>query len=295
MPEEIVGLCHKYMVDPLLIEITSEENMSQNIEQLWYPAENNQKLDLLTKIIYIENPEACIIFCRTQENVERLTEQMKDKKLSCSSLHGGMLQDDRLDVMERFRKGEFRFLVATDIAARGIDIENITHIINYDVPVENESYVHRIGRTGRAGHSGKAITFVYPGENGLLQGIEEYIGYSIPKGDIPSDEEVDRAKKAFKTKNKVSLAPKITKSEQLSGEITKIYINAGKKKKIRPGDIVGGITSIDGIEPTDIGIIDIQDNVSYIDILNGKGKLVLAALQYKTIKGKALRVERAQK
>lgn len=292
--DEIEALCSRYMNNPVRIEIAPDKPTSENIEQVCYMVKDDEKFDLLNKIILIENPGSCILFCRTKENVDTLFRQMKSKGYSCKALHGGMLQNERLEIMKSFKRGEFRFLIATDIAARGIDIENITHIVNYDVPVENESYVHRIGRTGRAGSFGKAITFVSPKENKLLGQIEDYIGYKIPVLPLPAKDEVDRAKKAYA---KVSKDPalKRDKAEELNKEITKIYINAGKKKKVRPGDIVGAVTGIDGVEAQDVGIIDIQDNYSYIDILGGKGDMVLQALQDTTIKGKKVRAQKALK
>lgn len=293
--EEIEMLCGKYMNNPSNIEISCEGSVRKKIEELYYEINENKKFNLLNKVLYIQEPDSCIIFCNTKEKVGTLAKKMKDKGYSCNGLHGGMEQKDRLDIMQEFKRGKFRFLIATDVAARGIDVDDITHVINYDIPLEKEGYVHRIGRTGRAGKQGIAITFVTPYELKFLSEIEEYLNYSIPKNEIPSDSEFEEAKMLFK--EKVKLAPKLKKdkSATLNKEITKIYINAGKKKKIRPGDIVGAITNISGINPEDIGIIDVQDNVSYVDILNNKGKLVLEALQHETIKGKTLKVQRALK
>ena len=106
---------------------------------------------------------------------------IKSLNYPCDKIHGGMVQEDRFAVMNDFKRGKFRYLVATDVAARGIDIDNITHVINYDFPLEKESYVHRTGRTGRAGKTGKAITFITPYEEKFLSEIEEYIGFKIPK------------------------------------------------------------------------------------------------------------------
>ena len=108
---------------------------------------------------------------------DNVCERLTDLGYRCDKIHGGMLQDDRLAVMNDFRRGEFRYLIATDVAARGIDIENITHVINYDLPLDKESYVHRTGRTGRAGKRGKRSRFVTPFENRFLSEIEEYIGF----------------------------------------------------------------------------------------------------------------------
>jgi superfamily II DNA/RNA helicase len=113
----------------------------------------------------VENPDSCIIFCRTKDNVDQLVDLLDEEGYTVDKIHGGMEQNERFDVMNDFKRGDFRYLIATDVAARGIDIDRITHVINYDMPLENESYVHRTGRTGRAGEVGKAITLVTPYED----------------------------------------------------------------------------------------------------------------------------------
>ncbi|MBC2581202.1 DEAD/DEAH box helicase [Clostridium sp. DJ247] len=295
MPAEIEALSRNYMNNPTKIEIEAESLAAERIEQVYYEIEDNKKISLLNRIIYTETPDSCIIFCSTKENVGNLKEKMKDRGFSCDAIHGGMLQNDRIDIINKFRRGEFTFLIATDVVARGIDIEDVTHVINYDIPMEKDSYVHRIGRTGRKGKKGTAITFVSPNQYRFLHEIEEYIGYSIVQRDIPLDKDVEEGKKLFKEKASIKPKLKSDKSVELNKEIMKIYINAGKKKKIRAGDIVGAITSIEGINAENIGIIDIQDNYTYIDILNGKGKVVLEALQHTPVKGKTVRVQKAKK
>ncbi|MDP4088907.1 MAG: DEAD/DEAH box helicase [Bacillota bacterium] len=295
LPEEIEKLCSKYMKSPVRVEITPEALVSSRVEQELYEVERSEKFDLLKSVLYVEKPDSCIIFCSTKDNVDELNERLKDEGIYCNALHGGMEQADRLSMMKGFKRGEFKILVATDVAARGIDVEDLDLIINYDVPVENESYVHRIGRTARAGKSGKAVTFASPGERRYLAGIEDYIGYTIPRVEPPSREEAQKEKKEFITRLKDISSLKSDKTEVLSKDVTKIYINAGKKKKMRPGDIVGAITAIEGVTAEDIGIIDILDYVSYVDILNGKGRLVLDTLRNTTIKGKEVKVEKAEK
>jgi ATP-dependent RNA helicase DeaD len=295
MPEEIRALCEKHMISPVEVEIERENLAAESIEQVLYKINKNDKYTLLNKILYTENPESCIIFCSTKDNVDMLSKRMLQFGFSVGALHGGMLQEDRLKTMKSFKRGEFRFLVATDVAGRGIDIEDLTHIINYDVPEEKESYVHRIGRTGRAGKSGKAITFVSKEEEKYLRPIEEYLNYRIPKGEVPTDEQVEAGKKLFTQKNNIVTKIKADKGELINKHITKLYIGAGKKKKIRAGDIVGAILSIEGMNADNIGVIDVQDNVSYVDILNGKGNIVLETLKVSKIKGKMVKVEVAVK
>lgn len=295
IPEEIDNLCRRYMKNPAVVEIKRENITSENIEQYIYevPAEN--KASNLKDLLFAENPDSCIVFCATKENVDFLVGKLNSWDIPCESLHGGMLQPDRLKVMNSFKAGEFRILIATDVAARGIDIESLSHIINFDVPVEKESYVHRIGRTGRAGKHGKAITFVTSREERLIGEIEEYIGCKIQRKELPYYEDIEKGKVLFNNRKteKVSLKP--SKASLVNKEITKIYIGAGKKKKIRPGDIVGAITAIEGVSSDDIGIIDVQDNYSYVDILGNKGKLVLEELKTATIKGKTVKIQKAVK
>ncbi len=262
---------------------------------LFFEVIEDEKLSLLKDVTTIENPDSCIIFCRTQENVDHVYRQLKRVNYPCDKIHGGMVQEDRFEVMDDFRKGKFRYLVATDVAARGIDIDNITHVINYDIPLEKESYVHRTGRTGRAGNSGKAITFITPYENRFLEEIEEYIGFEIPKELAPSKEEVIKGKAVFEEKIYAKPIIKKDKNADLNKGIMKLYFNGGKKKKIRAVDFVGTIAKIQGVSADDIGIITIQDNVSYVEILNGKGPLVLKVMRNTTIKGKQLKVHEAIK
>ncbi|MFT8313870.1 MAG: DEAD/DEAH box helicase [Clostridium sp.] len=295
MSEKIQTLCHEYMKDPAVINIKAEKPITEKIKDYYYIVEGKDKFDLLKKIIYKENPDSAMIFCNTRNSVETLSSILIDKGIPCTSIHGGMLQQDRLNVVKSFSRGEFIFLVATDIAARGIDIANITHVINYDLPFEKESYVHRIGRTGRGENSGKAISFVTPKQCRFLNEIEEYIGRTIDKGQLPELRDIETGKNLFNERLKDKPKLKKEKSFELNKNISKIYINAGKKKKIRNVDIVGTISNINGVESEDIGIIDIQDNLSYVDILNGKGSLVIEALREKTIKGKKIRCERAEK
>ncbi len=295
IPEAIEVLSKKYMKSPIKIEITPEKLTVDNIDESCYIVEESSKFDLLKKLLYIENPDSAIIFCRTKNNVDYVRSRMKAEKYSCEKIHGGLLQNERLDAIKSFKRGEFRFLVATDVAARGIDIDNITHVINYDLPMEKESYVHRIGRTGRAGNKGCAITFATPYEDRFLKDIEEYINMEIPKCEIPSNEEAQANREAFLKKNEMKHVNKKEKTADLNNEIIKIYINAGKKKKIRPGDIVGAITNNTGLSGDIVGVIDIHDTHSYIDIMGGHGEKVLKTLSENGIKGKAIKVEIASK
>ncbi|MEB3053367.1 DEAD/DEAH box helicase [Bacillus pseudomycoides] len=295
LPEDVENLSHTYMKSPTHVEIKASGITTDKIEHILLEVREEEKFSLLKDITTLENPDSCITFCRTQENVDHVFRQLKRSGYPCDKIHGGMIQEDRFAVMNDFKRGKFRYLVATDVAARGIDIENITHVINYDIPLEKESYVHRTGRTGRAGNSGKAITFVTPYEERFLVEIEEYIGFEIQKIEAPSKEELAKGKAAFEDKINAKPIMKKEKSAGLNKDIMKLYFNGGKKKKIRAVDFVGTIAKIPGVTADDIGIITIQDNVSYVDILNRKGPLVLKVMKNTTIKGKQLKVHEAIK
>jgi len=194
--------------------------------------------------------------------------------------------------MQAFRIGKFRYLVATDVAARGIDITDISHVINFDIPLEKESYVHRTGRTGRAGKAGKAITLVTSRDKKRIAEIENYIGFSINRNLAPTLEEVQVKRLDFEKKTQVSPVQKLDKRQLLTKEIIKLNFNGGKKKKLRAVDFVGTIAKIDGVNADDIGIITILDHATDVEILNGKGDLVLEVMRTTTVKGKQLKVRK---
>ena len=295
IPVEIMSLCDMYMNKPISIEIKAQKLITEKINHELYNVKEYFKLEDLNNILIKEVPETAVIFCKTKENVDKVYEDLNRKGYSINKIHGGMLQKDRMEVMEKFKRGDFRILIATDVAARGIDVEGITHVINFDLPVEKEAYVHRIGRTGRAGAKGKAISLVNQFEERLLNIIQEYIGFEIPVNEeLPKEENKVKKEEAIKVLKSKPKAKK-EKAKVINANITKLYFNGGKKKKLRAGDFVGAISRIEGITAEDIGIIDVQDTVSYVDILNGKGNKVLAALKDSTIKGKKLRVEKAKR
>jgi len=286
MPEKIEKICNQYMIHPMLIEVESQHPTGQQIEQMYYQVEENEKLRLMQQLIYIQRPDSCIVFCNTREKVDHVFEELKRKGYSCGNLHGGMEQRDRLETIQNFKRGEFAFLIATDVMARGIHIDEISLVVNYDMPLDHESYVHRIGRTGRAGNDGTAISFVTMDEINALYDIEDYVDYKIPRKESPTLEEVARGKEIFEGNSRMRPVLKVDKSRELNREITRLRINAGKKNKMRPGDILGAMSSIDGVSGVDIGVIDVQDTCSYVEILGEKGKLVMDALQHTAIKGK---------
>ncbi|AKL96075.1 ATP-dependent RNA helicase DbpA [Clostridium aceticum] len=293
MPKDIEDLCKKYIKNPIHVEI-EESSTIDRICQVRYNIEEEEKINLLEEITIVENPDSCIIFCNTKQKVDDVYDKLSNLRYTCKKIHGGMEQQDRLRVMKDFKQGYFRYLVATDVAARGIDIDNITLVINYDIPQDRESYVHRVGRTGRIDREGKAITFVTKYENKFLEDIQRYIGQEIPLEKRPGKETIDSYKQEFHKKINTRPEVKKEKGELLSKEIMKLHINAGKKTKMRPVDIVGTLCSINGMTAEDIGIIDILDVSTFVEILNNKGELVFQELQNMNIKGRPRRVSKVE-
>jgi ATP-dependent RNA helicase DeaD len=292
MPRDIEALCNQYMKEPIRIEIEEQNPTADRMHLERYDVEQVNKINLLRDITIVENPDSCIIFCNTKQKVDEVYNELSLLKYSCEKLHGGMEQRDRLRVMNNFKRGYFRYLLATDVAARGIDIDNISLVINYDMPQDGETYVHRIGRTGRIGRNGKAITFVTKDESKYLNDINQYIGKEILLKERPDKETVNNLKQEFS--EKIFTAPEIkeTKGVQLNKEIMKLHINAGKKTKMRPVDIVGTLCNIKGMTAADIGIINILDVSTFVEILNNKGVLVFRELQTTPIKGRLRKVSK---
>ncbi|WP_201756811.1 DEAD/DEAH box helicase [Isachenkonia alkalipeptolytica] len=295
MPERIETLASEYMKDPIITKIEEENTAVDRIIQEKYEVGQRDKKKLLRDITVVENPDSCIIFCNTQQSVDEVYEELYELGYTCSEIHGGIEQDDRLRIMKDFKKGAFRYLVATDVAARGIDIEDISLVINFDVPREKESYIHRIGRTGRVSKEGKAITFVTEYESRYLRAIEQEIDRKIPFKEGPGAEKVENSEEEFAQKIKNPPEEKESKGDPLSKEILKLHINAGKKTKMRPVDIVGTLCSIEGMTAGDIGIINVLDVSTFVEILNNKGELVLEELQNRPIKGRLRKVSKAER
>lgn len=295
MPQDIQELCGRYMNEPIYAEVEELDPAADRICQERYEVGHKDKLALLKDLVTVENPDSCMIFCNTQLKVDEIYEELSSLKYTCEKIHGGLEQSDRLRVMEDFKRGYFRYLVATDVAARGIDIENVSLVVNFDVPNTSENYVHRIGRTGRIGNLGKAITFVAPSERRLLDDIHQYIGREIPLMERPDQAVVLEAHGDFA--EKINTAPELkeTKGAILSKHIVKLHINAGKKTKMRAVDIVGTLCNIEGMTAADIGIINIMDTSTFVEILNNKGDMVFRELQTMNIKGRPRKVSRAER
>lgn len=295
IPEEINSLCSEYMNKEILIEIDSNVLGKTNITENCINVEGENKTQLLLNLLHYYHPEAAVVFCNTRDMVKKVYESLSRNNILAVQIHGDMEQRDRINTMERFKNKEFKVLVATDIAARGIHVDHITHVFNFEVPLEKESYVHRIGRTGRKGNKGSAITLVSKRELRFLNEIEEYIGHNIDEITPPSIEDINNGKDIFEKSQKVFSNKTGVEKKKIHKDVVKVHINGGKKKKIRVLDIVGCFSNLDGLSGDDIGIIDVQEGHSYVDILNGKGKDILKKYKEVLIKGKKVSIHEAKK
>lgn len=191
IPFEIQRISRDFMNNPLLIEIESPTMTVDTIQQIYYRLNRNEKQTQLNRILLAELPENCMIFCNTRMATDHVQRFLTRQGYMAQALHGDIAQSRRMKTIEQFKKGDFHILVATDVAARGIHVDDLSLVINYDVPFDLDGYVHRIGRTGRAGNKGLAITLVSSEDIMGLYAIEEHIGTMIAEEELPSDEYIN--------------------------------------------------------------------------------------------------------
>lgn len=205
MPRPIQNLAEKFMKSPELIKIKAKEVTSPSVEQIYYEVNEREKFDVLSRLLDVENPELTVIFGRTKRRVDELSDALNKRGYNADGLHGDLNQRQRDVVMNKFREGNIDILVATDVAARGIDVSGVTHVYNFDIPQDPESYVHRIGRTGRAGKTGVATTFVTPREMGQLRAIEKASKGRIERKRIPTVAEAMESKQRVASDKMIQL------------------------------------------------------------------------------------------
>ena len=194
MPEPIKELAEHILYNPEFISVIGEEETTNNvIEQRYYVINESQRDEAIVKLLDTEETNKCIIFCRMKREVDRLTEHLQALGYNAAGLHGDLEQQDREVIIKSYRRGETKIMVATDVAARGLDVKDVTHVFNYHIPFDPQSYVHRIGRTGRAGKSGQAITLVTTEEFRELQRIQKEVGAQMRLATIEGGEGLDEA------------------------------------------------------------------------------------------------------
>ncbi len=289
LDERLNSIIDRYMNEPIHFKNEDDSNVVDTIEQILYKTDAENKYKTFKLALIKANPDKAMIFCGTREMTDVLCRKLSRDGIRSGMIHGEIEQRDRIKTIDGFKSGKIRFLIATDVAARGIDVDNLTHVINYDFPTGKETYVHRIGRTGRKGNTGVAISLVCPEDERMLGFIEKYINMELTPISLDK-EKIDDKPFWDKQHEKVVLIPK--KGVEFNKTIMKLCISGGKKSKMRAGDIVGTLCSIPGMTIEDIGIIDIRESYTYVEILNKKGGEVFKLLQDKTIKGKVRKIKK---
>ncbi|MBC7692931.1 MAG: ATP-dependent RNA helicase DbpA [Methylotenera sp.] len=276
-PKTIEGLSRAFLKHPVMVKIENEPSQMPLIRQVCYEIEPDQKLPAVKVILHQRKPESVLIFCNLKTRVDELVQELKAAGASVDRLHGDLDQSDRDRVMAKFRNRSTQILVATDVAARGLDVAGMDLVINFDLPAQADNYVHRIGRTGRAGQKGLAIAFLTPKESYKIQMIEQATGVKMErlKISLPSENS---------TKAPIEL--------EGNAAMETLFIGGGRKEKLRAGDILGALTGeAGGLPGTSIGKIEIQDHFSYVAVSRNHSHVAVDRLRNGRIKGRKFRVE----
>lgn len=275
-PPDIEALSRAFQKEPTRVTVAEEVNAAPDIQQVRYPCEPEEKLTLLLRILKHHQPGSAIVFCNHKATVVELTEALVAAGVSADGLQGDLEQRERDDIMAKLRNHSTRVLVATDVAGRGIDIEALDAVINFDMPFQPEPYVHRIGRTGRAGRTGLALSLVTPRDERKVEGIEQATGVKLERGSVEA-------------------LPSMAPGERLplEAEWDTLYISAGRKDKMRPGDILGALTGeAGGFKGSDVGKIEVQDRLSYVAVSKRVSRMAIQRLREGRIKGRKHYIER---
>ena len=314
MPPPIKHLAESYMYDPQTIKITPKKLTVDAIEQAFVEVGAREKAGRLVELLKTEEPEQAIIFCRTKIGASKLEKTLKDKGLNVKALHGDMSQGARDGVMISFKDHRVRLLVATDIAARGLDIEHVTHVINYDVPASSEVYVHRIGRTGRVGRTGRAITFVTPAQRDEIGRIERDVKTSIGEWESPEERiehaprprRRERAKPKEKEPAKAAEAggeakdPEQAKEPEESGEksangkAVKLFVNRGERSGIDEEDLRWALREGAVLPEEAIHDVRVLHRFSFVEVDPEQADRTVEFLDGTKLKGKEIRLEIAK-
>ncbi|WP_040203749.1 DEAD/DEAH box helicase [Neobacillus jeddahensis] len=228
MPPEIRKLAKKHMDSPEYIQVEKTQGPADNVKQIAFHTTDRAKQANLIELVETYRPFLAVIFCRTKRRVSKLYDALKAQKFACDELHGDLSQAKREQVMKRFRDAEIQLLIATDVAARGLDVEGVTHVFNYDIPQDAESYIHRIGRTGRAGMTGLALTFYSTDDRPTLESIEKELNITIQKQNLGASEREDRGRQNQSFKGKQANSSSSSFHPKRSGDKFK---SAGSRRR----------------------------------------------------------------
>jgi ATP-dependent RNA helicase DeaD len=288
IPPPIARLAERYMYEPVTIRVTPKKLTVDAIEQAYVEVEGRRKAERLIEVLRAEEPEQAIVFCRTKVGAARLDRRLRDRGLNVKALHGDMTQGQRDGVMIAFKDHKLPLLVATDVAARGLDIEHVTHVINFDVPDTTDGYVHRIGRTGRVGRTGRAITFVTASQRREIPRIEREARVSIGAWE-PPEERLEHAPRPRRREH----PERDGRPETIEGRV-KLFVNRGRRSGVAEDDLRWAITEGAVVPAEAIGAVTVLERFSFVELDAEHAERAVSRLDGTRLKDKQIRVEIAR-
>ncbi len=271
-PDQIESISNRIMQNPTMIQVASTHDSSSITQHLYKIDYEPQRLTALRLLLLEKRPESTVVFCNTKIETKEIANSLYQYGFSAIALHGDLEQRDRDQALIRFSNKSVSVLVATDVAARGLDIDSLDMVINYHIPRDIEVYVHRIGRTGRAGSKGIAYTLYSDKENHKVERLADYLGHKIDTAPLPPNNLLD----------KPTYQP----------PMATLQIGGGKKQKVRAGDILGALTGENGIAGSDVGKINLFDNAAYVAVNRSVAQDALRKLEQGKLKGRSFHVRR---
>jgi ATP-dependent RNA helicase DeaD len=288
MPPPIRKLADRYLYDPVHIKVKTATLTVDSVEQFHVETRPNEKADKLVEVLAAEKPDQAIVFVRTKIRCDQLYRRLRDKGMNVKALHGDMSQGQRDGVMLSFKGGRLPILVATDVAARGLDISTVTHVVNFDVPISPDVYVHRIGRTGRVGRSGRAITFVEPKQQRELQAIERHTGVAVSpwiEGAHVAPQPVAPRRPPRHSKPHVS--------RNGDEAYVRLIADAGSAAGVEVRDLVNVVIHAAGLDGEAVRDVRVLERFSLLSVPADDAERVVSAVSGSQVAGNPLKLQRA--
>jgi ATP-dependent RNA helicase DeaD len=290
MPPPIRKLADNYLYDPEHVKVQSATLTVDSVEQFQVSVKTADKADKLVEVLEAEKPDQAIVFARTKIRTDALYKKMKDRGFNVKALHGDMTQGARDGVMLGFKGGRVPILVATDVAARGLDISTVTHVVNYDVPRSPDVYVHRIGRTGRVGRAGRAITFVEPKQEKELVAIENHVGTAISPWTAGAH--TAAPPKAIVEKPKRHTKPHLKHNGD--EPYAKLIVSGGRSAGIEVADLVGAVTRAAEVDGEAVRNVKVLEHFAFLSVPAADAERIATAVDGERVRGRRIRVEPAK-
>jgi ATP-dependent RNA helicase DeaD len=299
VPPAIRRLADTFMHDPVEIRVRAATLTIDTVEHYYVEVPDREKPDALVRVLTGERPEQAIVFVRTKIGVDRLARRLGDAGVRVKALHGDMTQGQRDGVMIAFKGGRERLLIATDVAARGLDITGVSHVVNYDIPNSPDIYVHRIGRTGRAGESGRAITLITPKQRRDLEAIERHAKTEIEQWSAngkPAERRSRAERESRRDPDRQTRRPRHTKPHPRDGvPYAKLIVSPGREAGVEPADVVSAVVDNTHLENDDVRNVKVLERFSFVEVPAERAGEVAEAVSGNEVRGAKLRVEVAKR